>query len=364
MKMEKRRINMPISLKKSFITISTFRHDESVVPQMRADTQYKKELCRSVKEKIGMDSFSKPIFNQLVEYFLENNKLRDAMFLICMANWGTRFGDAVRVRFCHIFDENGKFKDSFMLNGGEEKTGKMNIYYNNEAVKKIITMYLLENPKEYYDYLFVSESRNKSKISLKDIDVNERFENRLETIEADMKQISEQKSALLKLFSKEIITENEFECELQKLRAKELKLTKELNEVKLRMENYKSNAPDVFIQMPMKRAAAEVFIKSALRDLNIITENRLNKTDSVNFNQKFNTHSLRKFFGDEFRVTGSNLRAMGEIEIDMDMLKLLQDKYMHSSASTTSRYSQVEERNCRTICMNMNLGLDVLEKYC
>ncbi len=116
--------------------------------------------------------------------------------------------------------------------------------------------------------------------------------------------------------------------------------------------------------MPMKRAAAEVFIKSALRDLNIITENRLNKTDLVNFNQKFNTHSLRKFFSKEFEYTGCCLIEEKKIGINMTILKLLQDKLRHSNSSTTGRYNNTQENAFRTICMNMNLGLDVLEKYC
>ncbi len=102
---------------------------------------------------------------------MSHGKLREAMFMVCMANWGSRFGDTVRVRFCHIFDENGAFKDSFMFN--EEKTGKTNVYYNNLAVREAITLYLKKNPREYYDYLFVSESRNKSKITLREIEIQE-----------------------------------------------------------------------------------------------------------------------------------------------------------------------------------------------
>lgn len=354
---------MPISLKKSFITISTFQQYEPVVPGMTADTQYKKDLCRSVKKKIGMDSFSKPIFNQLVDYFLEHNKLRDAMFLICMANWGTRFGDAVRVRFCHLFDENGKFKESFMLNGGEEKTGKMNIYYNNEAVKKIVTMYLLENPKEYYDYLFVSESRNQKRITLREIEVQERFGYLLEDTEDKLKQVSERKSSILKLFSRKIITENELEEELNKLRKEKLRLTEDLLSLKVKMEKCESNAPNIAIQTPMGRAAAEVFIKSALRDLNIITENRIDKTDMVNIQKKFNTHSLRKLFSEEFEYTGCWLIEEKKLGINMTILKLLQDKLRHSNSSTTGIYNNTQENAIREICLNMNLGLDVLEKY-
>ena len=44
------------------------------------------------------------------------------MLMICMANWGMRYSDVVRVRFGHLFDNNGQFKESFSLPNGEKKT--------------------------------------------------------------------------------------------------------------------------------------------------------------------------------------------------------------------------------------------------
>lgn len=342
---------------------STSSEIKPVIPQMKPDTDYEKELCKSVKKKTGMDSFGVLLFNRLLDYFVSSNNLRNAMFMICMANWGTRFGDTVRVRFCHLFDEQGHFRDSFMLSGGEEKTGKENIYYNNEAVKKIVTMYLLENPREYYDYLFVSESRNKSRITLREIEINEKFGNILENLEEKLKKVSETKSNLLQLFSKGIITENELESNLKKNRKKEQRLTEDIADVKSAIKKYKSNAPNIAIQRPLGRTAAETFIKSALKDLNIITENRLDKTDAVNVQKKFNTHSLRKLFSEELYRTGCILKADGKINVDLGMLKIVQDKLMHSNSSITDRYNHIEEITFKNICMNLNLGLNVVDKY-
>ncbi len=328
---------------------------ENPIACMMADTEYKRELAQSSKQKIGMDSLPLIVYNQLIDYSLSNGKLRNAMFLICMANWGCRFSDTVRVRFCHIFDENGKFKESFMLAGGEQKTGKQNIYYNNAAIKKIITMYLKENPREYYDYLFVSESRNKSTKTLREIEIEEVFGASIDNAEKKIKEVAKQKSSLLQLYVKEKITEDELSNELNTLRRTEKELADELQNIKLKSDNYVSNAPNISIQTPMTRAVVEEFMKSALSDLNITIEDK---------DKKFNTHSLRKLFGEEFYNTGCQLNASGELHIDMAMMKLVQDKFMHSKNSITRRYNQTEERAFREICMAMNLGLSVLNRYC
>lgn len=352
------------AIPKSIITISGFTPETMEnISAMKADTEYKRELSKSMKKKTGMDALPVIVYNRLLNYYLGNNKLRETMFIVCMANWGCRFGDAVRVRFCHLFDENGNFKESFMLNGGEQKTGKQNIYYNNSAVRKIISMYLAENPREYYDYLFVSESRNKSRKTLREIEIEEKFGDDVERIKSELKNISEKKSKILDLYSKNILTEQEIESELKKLRLKEVEYNEDLADIEKRIENYICNAPNISIQTPMTRAVAEVFIKSALKELNIVTENRIDKNDDINLDKKFNTHSLRKLFAEEFYNTGCSLNARGELAIDMAMMKLLQDKFIHSKNSITRRYNQTEERAFREICMAMNLGLNVLERY-
>lgn len=333
----------------------------TIVPSMVADTEYKKKLSRSSKTIPGMDSMPLTVYNWLVSYYLNHGKLRESMFMICMANWGSRFGDTVRARFCHIFNENGEFRESFMLN--EEKTGKLNIYYNNSAVRNVIMMYLKKNPREYYDYLFVSESRNKSRITLREIEIQERFGDRIEAAKEKIDSLSDQRTNVLNVFSKGFITDTELTEELGKIRKDKAELEKELNDLKEKANNFVCNAPNVSIQKPMGRAAAEVFIKSALKEMNIITKNRLDKNDNVNTDKKFNTHSLRKLFGEQFYKTGDRLNSEGIISMDTDILQLVQDKYMHSSRSITGRYVQAEESAVRDICMHMNLGLDVLESY-
>ncbi len=167
----------------------------------------------------------------------------------------------------------------------------------------------------------------------------------------------------MNVFGKGIITDAELRDELERIRREESELTKKMADIKEKADNFVCNAPDVSIQKPMGRAAAEVFIKAALKEMNIITKNRLNKDDKVNTDKKFNTHSLRKLFGEQFYNTGCRLKDEGMTNIDMAMLQLVQDKYMHSNCSTTWRYIQVEESIFKVICMHMNLGLDVLESH-
>lgn len=269
---------------------------EPVIDCMVAVTDYERSLCRKNQSHLGMDSFPIHIYNDLCRYYLSNGSIRNAMFLVCMANWGMRAGDVCSVRFCQVFNERGTFNDSFTLADGEQKTGKQNIYYNNDAVKKIITMYLQHEPCRLYEYMFCSESHNQKKISLAKLD-----------------------------------------------------------------EKY--NSPDIKINAPMSTSTAENIIKDGLVSIGIHTENGRYRESVVNCDKKLNTHSLRKMFAESFYNAGCELCDSGELELNATMLKVLQEKFMHSSTNITGRYNKTMERAFRTICLNMNIGLDIVEDF-
>ena len=67
----------------------------------------------------GMDNFPIETYNSMIEYSLNDGKIRNAMLMICMAKWGMRFSDVVRVRCGYLFDRKGQFKESFYLPSGE-----------------------------------------------------------------------------------------------------------------------------------------------------------------------------------------------------------------------------------------------------
>lgn len=264
---------------------------------MIAQTDYEIGLCRSNQQSIGMDSFPIEIYEDLLRYYLSHGKIRNAAFLICQANWGMRAGDVRSVRFCHIFTERGTFKESFTLSDGEQKTGKQNIYYNNDAVKTVIRMLLASEPRKLYEYIFCSQSNNQTKIKLSELDKSK-------------------------------------------------------------------DAPDgILISKPMSSTAAEDLIKEGLMAIGIHTENGKLKNSVVNCHMSLNTHSLRKTFAEVFYKTGCELSDDGELDINPTMLKVLQEKFMHSKMNITGRYNKMMEKAFRAICLNMNIGLDVLEEY-
>lgn len=262
---------------------------------MIAQNEYEVQLCRKNHTKIGMDSFPLDIYEDLIRYYLSKGKIRNAMYLVCQANWGMRVGDTLSVRFCHIFTERGTFKESFTLKDGEQKTGKQNIYYNNDAVKAVISMYLSENPhRKIYEYIFCSESNNSKKINLQELD---------------------------------------------------------------------KNAPDITISNAATTQCADDIVKNGLIALGIHTENGRLRNEIVNCNLKLDTHSLRKTFGEVFYKVGCDLCDSGEIELNIAMLKTLQQKFEHSETSVTRRYNSAMEKTFRDICMNINIGMNVLEDY-
>ena len=108
------------------------------------DTAVFDEMTDAVDESThkGMNYFPADVYNKMIEYSLNHGKIRNAMLMICMANWGMRFSDVVRVRFGYLFDRNGQFKENFSLMNGEQKTKKTVVYYNNDATKAIIGLFL------------------------------------------------------------------------------------------------------------------------------------------------------------------------------------------------------------------------------
>lgn len=280
-------------IKKNIVITKGMR---AVIECMIPSNDYERSLCRVSEAHTGMDSFPIDIYNDLIEYYLLEGNLRNVLYLICHANWGMRAGDVTKVRFCDIFSTRGTIRDDFTLGDGEQKTGKKNIYYNNDAVKTALTAYLKQHPeRKIYEYIFISNKRNGRKIKLTDID---------------------------------------------------------------------KNAPEgVEICQPISVSAIETIIKDGLTAIGIFTNNGKFRDEYVNCELSLNTHSLRKTFANLFYDTGCRLSDRGELDINPTMLKVLQDKFMHSSSQTTGHYNRTMERIFRKISMEMNTGLDILERY-
>lgn len=336
------------------------------VPRMTANTvdledHYKKTEQMQFKGD-GMDSFPLETYNDLLDHFLKKGQLRDAMFLVCMANWGMRFSDVCRVRFSYIFQSNGSFKTAFTLPDGERKTGKKNIYYNNAATMEVISLYLSRNlEKTPYDFMFTSESKNKQTDTVWNIEAGEIYDHKVREIQKKMLQNDEKSTHLSYLESTGQIIEEELHYKRSVLKSETDTLRLKLEHLLWEKENYKGNCPNRLIQVPVSRRAMEDVLKNGLSEIHVYPKN--GKGDRVNLGLKLNTHSLRKTYGDQFYDTGIKLREKGLLKVDLEILKLLQDKFMHTNMGTTKHYNHQEEDCFKMICTHMNIGLDVVRLY-
>lgn len=329
-----------------------------------AERNYYNTLSRKQDEGNGMDAFSLDTYNLLLEKFLYEGNIRNAALLILSGNWGTRFGDTVSVRYCHIFDENGQLRTSFSLPSGEDKTNKKNIYYNNDATKWIIERLLADNPdKTRDDYIFTSNSRNKPMVDLIDVEAKEIFGVEVERAEKQLAEVEDKKQKLFDLYYAGAIKQEEFTNQMQYLEALKASYDNTLRLTKENLASYSNPASEgKQIQKKMSHTAAEDIIKDGLAELGIFGKN-CKKGNKPNCDGKYNTHSFRKTFGKFFYTRGVELKDRGILTIDPDVLVLLQKKFMHSDGKITQRYDTHTEEAFEIICTNLNLGLDIIQDY-
>lgn len=339
------------------------------VPQMKSSTEESKNSYTTAEESRtrtgGMDYIPAEIYNTLVEHCIRSGKLRDAMFLICAPNWGTRFSDTVRVRFCHIFNRDGEFLDKFTLPNGEKKTNKQNFYYNNRATKAIIKMYLAANPQtKPSDYMFTSNSGNAPRVSLAEVEQFERCGTRIRALEKSVENIDKRLESLIDLCADMIISKEEFLQKKADLQEERLSISEEIEALKEEVKNSfgESNSKTILIKKPISSTAAQNIIKENLAEIGVFPQNRINKDKSTNVEEKYNTHSLRKTFGETFNIVGMKLHEEGIIKIDYDILKLLQGYYLHSSMNITGHYNQTMAKAFEIICTHMDVGMEAIVK--
>lgn len=317
----------------------------------------------------GMDNFPIDVYNQMIEYSLHSGKIRNAMLMICMANWGMRYSDVVRVRFGYLFDGNGQFKESFSLPNGEQKTKKTVVYYNNDATKTIISLYLNQpnnGNKSRLDYLFVSESGNKTMASVQQLEANDLYNPQIESIQTELNKLPKTEQRLLNKYIKGKIADDNFNYMSKVVKDERKSLEQQLVEAKKLKASYVSptpNAENIYIQKPLSKSAGQDLVKDTLNKIGIVPKNRKDKSKEQTTNDKYNTHSLRKTFSEWFRITGKQLKRSGELQYDDDILDLLQAKFQHSSKDVTAHYTDAQEEAFKLICQNLNIGLDAVENY-
>ena len=317
----------------------------------------------------GMNNFPIDVYNQMIEYSLNNGKIRNAMLMICMANWGMRFSDVVRVRFGYLFDRNGQFKESFSLPNGEQKTKKTVIYYNNEATEKIIGIYLNSpegKDKSRLDFLFVSESRNKALASITSIEADDLYDPQIEFIQKELAKLPEMEKGLLKKYVEGKITDDNFKYMSEVIKEERKNLIIKLSDLEDSKAGYISPTPNadyILIQKPITKKVGQDIVKDTLDKIGVVPKNRRDKSVEPTTNAKYNTHSLRKTFADWFIKTGDELNNSGKLAFNDTIMDLLKEKFKHSSRSVTTHYTDAQEEAFKLICQNLNIGLEAVENY-
>ena len=335
------------------------------------DTAVFDEMTDAVDESThkGMNYFPADVYNKMIEYSLNNGKIRNAMLMICMANWGMRFSDVVRVRFGYLFDRNGQFKESFSLPNGEKKTSKQVVYYNNEATKTIISLYLnqhINRHKSRLDFLFVSEGGTKIKYTIKNIEAEDLFNPQIEQVQKEIDKIPDMEQRLMEKYISGKISDDNYKRMTEVIQRKKNTLLVQLEELSERKNSYVSNTPNaenIYIQKPLSHTAGEDIIKNTLKAIGINPKNRKDKSTEQTTNDKYNTHSLRKTFADWFIKAGDELNNSGKLAFNDTIMDLLKEKFKHSSRSVTTHYTDAQEEAFKLICQNLNIGLEAVEKY-
>ena len=335
------------------------------------DTSVFDDMTDAVDESThkGMNYFPADVYNKMIEYSLNHGKIRNAMLMICMANWGMRFSDVVRVRFGYLFDGNGQFKDSFSLPNGEKKTKKTVVYYNNEATKAIISLYLnqhINRHKSRLDFLFVSEGGTKTRDTIRNIEAEDLYGFQIEQAENEIKKIIPIIDENYDKYIMGKVSEEEYKRAKQRYEQQKISLEQQLNDLVSQKENYVSsipNAENIYIQKPISHTAGENIIKNTLKAIGINPKNRKDKSTEQTTNDKYNTHSLRKTFTTWFIEVGEDLKNNNDLHFDATILDLLKEKLKHSSLSVTAHYTDTQERAFKLICQHLNIGLEAVENY-
>jgi len=335
------------------------------------DTAVFDEMTDAVDESThkGMNYFPADVYNKMIEYSLNHGKIRNAMLMICMANWGMRFSDVVRVRFGYLIDRNGQFKESFSLPNGEKKTSKQVVYYNNEATKTIISLYLnqhVNRHKSRLDFLFVSEGGIKTRDTIRNIEAEDLYGFQIEQAKKEIEKIISIIDENYDKYMMGKVSEEEYKRAKQRYEQQKISLEQQFNDLVSQKEKYVSsipNAENIYIQKPISHTAGANLIKDTLKAIGINPKNRKDKSTEQTTNDKYNTHSLRKTFADWFIKTGDELNNRRELAFNDTIMDLLKEKFKHSSRSVTTHYTDAQEEAFKLICQNLNIGLEAVKNY-
>lgn len=286
----------------------TARYDfNSLVPEAEpCDYGEMMAFAEKQKESQGMDVMPPDLYAQMLENCLSRRDYRSAFFLTAMANFGLRHSDVVKLRRIDLVDEHNRIRDKVLVQ--EKKTSKQRILFVNNAVKMALLLLLNNSNISPTDYLISSTGKRKG-----------------------------------------------YEIE------------KDANGKSLRINGkyiYKLDENGNKIPKPLSRSQSENIIKDIIiENLHLALKNDQRSKDDPDAIGKICTHSIRKLYG--WAITEAFIN-----QFDSDIayahaaaLSFLSQDYGHSSEAMTLHYSKDFDNLKRKIVMNMNLGIEVLEKY-
>jgi integrase len=133
-------------------------------------------LPRTRKKNVELETVeehhSEPIksledINRICTYLLDNGRYRDYMLFVIGINLGLRTNDLVRLRFCHLLNDDLTFKES--LDMIESKTSKSRSKQTNrhlvlnDAVMDAVEIYLTHTEGVHLDDLLFHSASNRGK---------------------------------------------------------------------------------------------------------------------------------------------------------------------------------------------------------
>jgi len=125
--------------------------------------------------ELAEDHASEPIksledIERISKWYIDNGRYRDNMLFILGINFGLRVSDLLTLRFCHLIDDDLRFKKTFPIlekkTKNTRKVKKNRCVTINQAVVDAVTLYLNHTPNvTLSDYLFRSLSNRGKNIN-------------------------------------------------------------------------------------------------------------------------------------------------------------------------------------------------------
>lgn len=143
---------------KSCSNVIQFPTSEERDPQKRAEAILAKQKCA-----VAVDSISD--INKLVAHFLNRGQWRNALMVVMQLNTTFRIGDVRLLKWRHILNENLTVKDEWAWL--EKKNTNIKVVTSNEALRKMIALYMrkTDKPIDLDSFIFLGRKENHMRVT-------------------------------------------------------------------------------------------------------------------------------------------------------------------------------------------------------